>query len=281
MRVFIVGAGTMGAGIAQTFVQHGHEVWLYDTVEAAVQSGLKKIEMGLQHFVERGQATTGEVQKWLASIHTATALEAASEADLIVEAIFENIHVKQELFQELDVICPPQTYFATNTMALSITEISYGLEHADRTCGMHFFNPAPETELVEVVPGFLTSPETVAAIHEIAHSIGKETVTVKECPGFIVNRLVVSQINEAIFLLMEGGTTAEEIDRAMVLGAGLPCGPLELSDRMGNDNVLQMLENLQEETGDDRYRPCLLLKKMVRAGLLGQKTGQGFFKYEA
>lgn len=279
MKVFIVGAGTMGAGIAQTFLQHDHTVWLYDTVDAAVQSGYKKITAALQAETVAGIYKAEQVEKWLDNIHLATSLDLAADADLVVEAIFEHMSVKQEVFQELDDICSAKTLLATNTSALSITEISCGLEHAANVCGMHFFNPAPKTPLIEVVPGMLTQQSTVEAIQRIAHSIGKETVTMQESAGFIVNRLVIPQINEAVFLLMEGVATAADIDKAMILGANHHCGPLHLADSIGNDAVLQIMETLLSDTGDVRYRPCPLLRKMVRANLLGRKTGQGFFKY--
>lgn len=281
MKVFIVGAGTMGAGIAQTFVSRGHDVWLYDTVEAAVQSGLRKLQDALGRLLAEGQLAEKELSEWNSRIHTATSLNCAADADLVVEAIFENMSVKQELFMDLDAICKPETYFTSNTMSLSITEMSYGLEHAGRMCGMHFFNPAPQTKLVEVVIGMLSEQETVDAIANLVRELGKTPIVLKECAGFVVNRLVMPQINEACYMLMEGIATAEDIDKAMVLAGHHEIGPLHLADELGTDNVLQVLENLQADTGDSRYRPCPLLRKLVRANRLGVRTGEGFFRYDS
>lgn len=280
MRVFIAGAGTMGAGIAEAFLTYGHEVWLYDTVEAAVQSGERRIRSSLQRKAAKGRYTEEQVLAWLDHLWPTTDLSAAGDVELVVEAVFESMLVKQEFLQELDSICRESTIIASNTSALSITEMSYGLQLAQNVCGMHFFNPAPENALVEIVPGLLTATETVERVRKYAIAIGKEPVIVKECAGFIVNRLLVPQINDAIFLLNEGVCDAHSIDKAMCMAAKHPIGPLHLADWIGLDAVWQILQLLQEETGDDRYRPCPLLKKMVRAGLLGRKTGQGFFRYD-
>lgn len=271
MKLFIAGAGTMGAGIAQAFAEKGTEVWLYDTVEAAVESGLTKLKRGLE---ASGQAACASL------VHPATTLEAAAEADLIIEAIFENREVKQALFQELDGLCKPDAIFASNTMSLSITELAAGLIHDHRMVGIHFFNPAPKTPLVEVVYSLVTDPAVVEQVKLWMADLGKTPITTPDYAGFIVNRLVMPQINDAAYLVMEAGLDPEQIDQALILSMNHIEGPLHHADRIGNDTVLQILENLYEDTGDARYRPCPLLIRMVQAGLLGCKTGRGFFRYE-
>ncbi len=279
MKVFIVGAGTMGAEIAFNFAIHKNEVWLYDTVQVATESGIKKIQNSLNERVALKKMHQKEAEEAMARVKQAQSLEGAVDADLVVEAIFENISIKRNVFEELDAICSENTLFASNTMALSITDMADGLSHVNKFCGMHFFKIPTDTKLVEVVPGLLTDEETVDEICKIAYSIGKEPVVVQETPGFLVNRLVLPVINDAIFLLQEHVASAEDIDRAMVLMGHVVKGPLHLADELGLDNVLQVLDHLLEETGDPKFRPCPLLRKMVRASLLGRKTGRGFFEY--
>lgn len=281
MKIFIAGAGTMGAGIAELFATAGQEVWLYDTVEAAARSGMHRLEASLNALVEKKELDESVSQEIFQRVHGATELECAAEADWVIEAIFENLSVKQELFEELDPICKPETIFASNTMALSITELASGLEHASRTIGMHFFNPAPETQLVEVVCTLLTDPDVRVAAEQLVRSVGKYPIVAPDYPGFIVNRLAMPQINEAAKLMMETNLGAEVIDQALILSGNHVQGPLRQADRIGLDVVLQILETLYEDTLDLQYRPCALLQRMVQAGLLGCKTGRGFYRYQS
>ena len=277
MKVGVIGAGTMGSGIAQAFAQtEGYEVCLCDINEEFAANGKAKIAKGLEKRVARGKMEQATVDAILAKITTGVK-DICTDCDLIVEAAFEDMGVKKTTFQELDKIAKPECIFASNTSSLSITEIGNGLTRP--MVGMHFFNPADRMKLIEVIAGVNTPAETVEAIKKISVEIGKTPVQVNEAAGFVVNRILIPMINEACFIYQEGLASVEDIDTAMKLGANHPMGPLALGDLIGLDIVLDVMEVLYTETGDPKYRPCTLLKKMVRAGKLGQKTKQGFYSY--
>lgn len=277
MLIGIVGAGTMGIGIAQTFAQSDQfKVILTSSCEASVCRGYTSIEKRMMGRVKKGSITLEQAQDIMARIQVGV-LEDLYDCDIIVESVAENLALKQEIFRKLEHICKECCIFATNTSSLSITEIGAGISHP--VVGMHFFNPAPVMKLVEVIPGLNTTSETLEAIMVLAKTLGKEPVRVKENAGFVVNRILLPMINEAIGLYAEGIATIEGIDSAMKLGANHPMGPLELGDMIGLDVCLAIMEILQAETGDSKYRPHPLLRKMVRGGWLGKKTGRGFYLY--
>ena len=277
MKVGIIGAGTMGAGIAQAFAQtEGFTVALCDINNEFAANGKNKIAKGFEKRIAKGKMEQAEADNILAKITTGTK-EICADCDLVIEAAIENMEIKKQTFKELDEICKPEAIFATNTSSLSITEI--GAELKRSIIGMHFFNPAPVMKLVEIIAGLHTPTEIVEKIKKISEDIGKVPVQVEEAPGFVVNRILIPMINEAVGIYAEGIASVEGIDAAMKLGANHPIGPLALGDLIGLDVCLAIMDVLYHETGDSKYRAHTLLRKMVRGKQLGQKTGKGFYDY--
>ncbi|MCQ2278492.1 MAG: 3-hydroxybutyryl-CoA dehydrogenase [Bacteroidales bacterium] len=279
MKVYVIGTGTMGAGVVQAFAQAGVPVVMKSRSQASIDKAVAKITKGLGRLVEKGKLEQAAMDATLANITGTTDYATFADADLVIEAASEDMNMKKEVFAMLDGICKPECIFATNTSSLSITEIAAATQRPAQFIGMHFFNPAPVMKLVEVIRGQKTSDDVCAKIIELSTQIGKVPVEVNEAPGFVVNRVLIPMINEAIGILADGVAKAEDIDNAMKLGANHPMGPLALGDLIGLDVCLAIMEVLHAEYGDDKYRPHTLLRKMVRAGLLGRKSGEGFFKY--
>ena len=280
-KIFVLGAGTMGAGIVQAFAQKGYEVIVRDIKDEFVERGLAGINKNLSKLVAKGKMDEATKEDILSRISGTTDMNLAEDCDLVVEAAIENMKIKKEIFAELDKICKPATILASNTSSLSITEVASATNRPEKVIGMHFFNPAPVMKLVEIIRGMATSQETFDFVKGLSLAIGKEPVEVAEAPGFVVNRILIPMINEASFILQEGIASVEDIDTAMKFGANHPMGPLALGDLIGLDVCLAIMDVLYNETGDNKYRASSTLRKYVRAGWLGRKTGRGFYNYKA
>ncbi len=278
-KIGILGASTMGAGLVQHIANCGFEVIFRARKQSSVDKALKHIEGQYDFMITRGWLAAEKKEENMARITGTTNIEDLADCDFIIEAASEDMEIKKDIFRQLDRICRPEVILSSNTSSLSITEIASVTDRPERVAGMHFFNPAPVMKLVEVVPGYNTSDETIEVVKKVATNLQKTPIVVNESPGFVVNRMLVPMINECVGVLAENIASAEDIDRAMQLGANHPMGPLALADLIGLDVCLSIMEVLHKELGEDKYRPHPLLRKMVRAGKLGQKTGEGFYKY--
>ncbi|WDL99589.1 3-hydroxybutyryl-CoA dehydrogenase [Alicyclobacillus sp. ALC3] len=279
-QVGVVGAGTMGAGIAQTAAAAGYQVLLYDVSEEAVERAFTSITARMAHDVRKDRISQADSDALLRRLKPSTSLAEFARVQYVIEAATEKMDVKKLLFRELDQVCRPETVLATNTSGLSITEIASATERPDLVIGTHFFNPVPVMKLVEIIRGQDTSEDAVEVAMSVCERMGKDCIDVKEAPLFVVNRILVPMLNEAIFVLQEGLASPEDIDKGMMLGANHPIGPLALADLVGLDTLLFVAQTLFSETGDPKYRPAPLLRQMVRANKLGRKSGRGFYSYE-
>ncbi|MER2171003.1 3-hydroxybutyryl-CoA dehydrogenase [Psychrobacillus psychrodurans] len=279
-KVLVIGAGQMGSGIAQVCAQAGFDVKLNDREQQFYDRGIQTITKNLSRTVEKGRMTEDEKQSVLNKITMSLSIEDANDVDLVIEAAVENMEIKQSIFKQLDEIAPAHTILATNTSSLPITEIAAATNRPEQVIGMHFMNPVPVMKLVEIIRGLATSDEVYTAIEEMTKKLNKVPVEVNDFPGFVSNRILMPMINEAIYTLYEGVATKEAIDDVMKMGMNHPMGPLQLADFIGLDTCLYIMEILHEGFGDSKYRPCPLLRKYVKAGWLGKKTGRGFYIYE-
>lgn len=279
-NVTVLGAGQMGSGIAQTFAQFGYETYLYDISESAVERGMKSISSSLDRLVNKQRLKKEQREAALQKLTPVTTLDACQSSDFVIEAVPEQLELKQKLFREIDRICPSRAILATNTSSLSIGAIASVTKRPAQIVGMHFMNPVPMMPLVEVIRGLATSEETMATTVSLAESLGKTPIRVEDYPGFISNRILMPMINEAVYAVYEGVASPEAVDQIMKLGMNHPMGPLTLADFIGLDTCLSIMETLHEGFGDSKYRPCPLLRNYVSAGWLGKKTGRGFYSYE-
>ena len=275
----VIGAGTMGAGIAQVAAQHGYRVTLVDVSRDQLRRALTSISGSLERRVAKGQLAEAHKSEALGRLVTTVEMDAVGPADLVIEAVPEQIELKRSTFRHLDAVCEAKTLLASNTSSLSISLIAAATKRPAQVVGMHFFNPVTAMQLVEIVKGLATADETIEAVTDLAKRLGKIPITINDSPGFAVNRVLVPMINEAVFALMEGVTSAQDIDQAIKLGMNLPMGPLELADLIGLDVCLAVMESLYADFADSKYRPCPLLRKMVAANRLGRKNGVGFYEY--
>ncbi|MGD6900611.1 3-hydroxybutyryl-CoA dehydrogenase [Bacillus infantis] len=278
-KVMVIGAGQMGSGIAQVCAQAGYEVLLNDLKAEYIERGIGVIKKNLSRQVSKDRMTEAEVEEVLRRLQPSDNLEDAGRVDLVIEAAVENIEIKADIFKRLDGIAPEHAILASNTSSLPITEIAAATKRPEKVIGMHFMNPVPVMKLVEIIRGLATADEVYTAIEEMTHKLGKVPVEVNDFPGFVSNRILMPMINEAIYTLYEGVAEKEAIDEVMKLGMNHPMGPLTLADFIGLDTCLYIMETLHEGFGDDKYRPCPLLRKYVKAGWLGKKSGRGFYQY--
>lgn len=278
-RIGVIGGGTMGNGIAHVFAQFGYAVTLVDVKQEFLDRAMATIKANLERQARKAIIAVNEVATILGRIATATELKAVANGELVVEAATEEPALKKKILAELDVLCPAETILASNTSSISITEIAAATKRPEKVIGMHFFNPVPVMVLVEVIRGLATDDETFNTVMKLSQALGKKPVAVNDYPGFVSNRVLMPMLNEAIYCVMEGVAEKEAIDNVMKLGMNHPMGPLALADFIGLDVCLHIMEVLHEQLGDDKYRPCPLLRKMVAAGYLGKKTGQGFYLY--
>jgi 3-hydroxybutyryl-CoA dehydrogenase len=275
----VIGAGTMGAGVAQIAITAGLEVILIDVSDAAVERGLDIIKANLERMVEKGKLTESDKDTALSLVRRATTFDALRPAEVVIEAANEDLDLKLNLLRQVDALVSTETIVASNTSSISITKLAAAISHSDRFIGMHFFNPVPAMSLVEIVRGLQTSDATHDAIESLVLQLGKSPITVKSGPGFLVNRILMPMVNEAFFVLAEGDASATEVDEGMKLGCNHPIGPLALADLIGLDVLLAVMQTLHDEFADSKYRPCPLLKEMVAAGYLGRKSGRGLYRY--
>jgi 3-hydroxybutyryl-CoA dehydrogenase len=279
-KVAVIGSGTMGNGIAQVFAANGYTVTLIDIQQSFLDRAISAIGGSLDRVIKKGAITEDDKKATLGRLNSSTDLSAAKDAQLVVEAIIEDLKIKIDIFKKLEEICPPETIFASNTSSLPITQLAAATKRPDKFIGMHFMNPVPVMKLIELIRGIATSNQTYDLIRDLSVKLGKTPVEVNDYPGFIANRILMPMINEAAYALMEGVGTREAIDEVMKLGMGHPMGPLTLADFIGLDVCLAILEVMHEGLGDPKYRPCPLLRKLVQAGYLGRKTKHGFYVYE-